>query len=388
MILKSAQIAARLLDPKDRLVITPNPTEEALGKGSAAVDLRLGTWFLTLRPARMPYLGIGSISEARATKTHYVKFGESYYLHPNNFALGVTLEWLKLPKDLAGYVVGKSSWGRRGLIIATATGVHPGFTGCLTLELTNAGEMPILLEPGMRVCQLFLHSTIGDLDSTERSTFSCRRKPVLGSLTRDPMSDALREHGRQISRGTMVGGLLGGMRRAMTDGSFSLPDEEVDLALGFLLPNPHSAEVEEGTGLLAGKFASGQIFRIGRSGMLLSLPGIFAALHTIWASLQPIAPFAVALAVLAMVKEARGAIGRLEPDAAAVIWAAYLRSKGESQLISFYQAVNAERTARGLDASNESQIAGVVDKLISMQILAFEKNADPTLAEWILVRPD
>jgi dCTP deaminase len=45
----------------------------------------------------------------------------------------VTLEWIRLPKNLAAYVTGKSSWGRRGLIPATATGVHPGFKGCLTL---------------------------------------------------------------------------------------------------------------------------------------------------------------------------------------------------------------------------------------------------------------
>lgn len=137
MILKAGKIREKISDTLDPLVITPRPSLDSLKDGSAAVDLRLGTWFLALRPARMAALEIGSADEAKATKTHYVKFGDSYYLHPHSFALGVTLEWLRIPRTLAGYVVGKSSWGRRGLIIATAVGVHPGFTGCLTLELAK-----------------------------------------------------------------------------------------------------------------------------------------------------------------------------------------------------------------------------------------------------------
>jgi dCTP deaminase len=193
MILKADEIRRRMDNKgRDPLVITPRPSSDALKDGTAAVDLRLGTWFMALRPARMPALEIGAANEARATKTHYVKFGDRYYLHPHTFALGVTLEWLRLPRTLAGYVVGKSSWGRRGLIIATAVGVHPGFTGCLTLELANTGEMPIAIEPGMRICQLFLHTTVGDEDSLDQSALSRRRKPALGTVSRDSFCEDLR----------------------------------------------------------------------------------------------------------------------------------------------------------------------------------------------------
>src|SRR5204863_735414 len=124
-------------------------------------------------------------SEANLTKSHYVSFGSRFILHPRNFVLGVTLEWLRLPSDLAGYVVGRSSWGRRGLIIATAAGVHPGFTGCLTLELSNVGEIPIAVKPGVSICQLFLHTVKADGTSVQQSPFACSRRPMIGKIQLD-----------------------------------------------------------------------------------------------------------------------------------------------------------------------------------------------------------
>jgi len=202
------------------------------------------------------------------------------------------------------------------------------------------------------------------------------------------MSDALGAQLKETSTGTIIGTVLRRLRDTMTSGLYSLSHDESDLVLAFLRPQPKSAEVEEGEGLLAGRFASGEIFRITGSEVLLSLPGMFAASQAILGGLQPIAPFALALGVLAILKAGRGAIGKLESEGAAVVWATYLRSKGENPSISFSQAVNAERTQRGLDASSEARIADVVEKLISMRILAREGDADPVLAEWIIVRPD
>jgi len=123
MILKAERIAELLEagespDTADPLVIVPRPDLHALQRsGAASVDLRLGTWFATLRQARTTHLEAGADApEAQLTKTHYVPFGSRYVLHPRAFAIGVTLEWIRLPKNLAGYVIGRSSWGRRGLI--------------------------------------------------------------------------------------------------------------------------------------------------------------------------------------------------------------------------------------------------------------------------------
>jgi dCTP deaminase len=225
MILKANQIANRIISQddehrKDPLVIAPFPNIEDLKRsGAASIDLRLGTWFCMLRQSKIPTLEVDdelanaahkagllpdqvrimeellpsakTPSEANLTKAHYVSFGSRFILHPHNFVLGVTLEWIRLPTDLAGYVVGRSSWGRRGLIIATAAGVHPGFTGCLTLELTNVGEIPIVIKPGMTICQLFLHMVNSSSHEIDKSPFSCSRRPTLGKITLDPVAEKL-----------------------------------------------------------------------------------------------------------------------------------------------------------------------------------------------------
>ena len=193
MIIRAERIAQRLKEGEiegasDPLVISPRPDLDKLkAKGSASIDLTLGTWFMTLRQARLSHLAAGSKKKDQLTKTHYIPFGKKYYLHPRNFVLASTLEWLRVPGDLAAYVIGRSSWGRRGLIIATATGVHPGFTGCLTLELTNVGEIPIAISPGDEICQLFIHSA-EPLDSraVDRSQFVGSRKPTLGTIAPGP----------------------------------------------------------------------------------------------------------------------------------------------------------------------------------------------------------
>src|SRR5438874_11512485 len=117
MILKSDLIAKLLekgADPAatDPLVITPTPPDlaELAKSGAASIDIRLGTWFMNLRQARMPHLAIDAPdAQPQLTKTHYVPFGSEYFLHPGHFVLSVTLEWIRLPKDLAAYVIGKSS---------------------------------------------------------------------------------------------------------------------------------------------------------------------------------------------------------------------------------------------------------------------------------------
>ncbi len=198
MILKAEQIAAELnkpSNPEDPLIVTPMPDLEKIEKsGSASIDIRLGCWFLVCRQKRIGLHDVYDKSadvpnEANLTKSYYVPYGKKFVLHPKSFVLGVTLEWIRLPVNRAAYVVGKSSWGRHGLIIATATGVHPGFTGCLTLELSNVGEIPITVMPGTRVCQLFIHQvTEGNPKAVDRSRFIGRRKPTLVAIELDEIA--------------------------------------------------------------------------------------------------------------------------------------------------------------------------------------------------------
>jgi dCTP deaminase len=196
--IKAEIIARQLEEPneKDPLIITPQPNLNDLKKsGAASLDIRLGCWFQACRPSRIGLFDVyekdsKAPNEAKLTKYYYVPFGEGFVLHPNSFVLGITLEWIRLPADYGAYVIGRSSWGRHGLIIATATGVHPGFTGCLTLELSNVGEIPITIKPGTAICQIFFHKVERKegSDTVDQSHFIGRRKPTLGVIELDDIA--------------------------------------------------------------------------------------------------------------------------------------------------------------------------------------------------------
>jgi dCTP deaminase len=172
------------------IAVVPAPDIVKLASsGEAAVNLRLGRWFLTLRQSTETHLKTmpGSFTnENKFSKKYFVPFGDPFILHPNRFVLASTLEWIRLPVSCAAFVVGKSTLGRRGIIIETAAGVHPGFSGCLTLEIANVGEVPVELVAGMLICQLFFHSLAGELSASQTS-LAGQRKPRLGQLREDPV---------------------------------------------------------------------------------------------------------------------------------------------------------------------------------------------------------
>lgn len=185
----------------ERLTVVPAPDIEALGnRGATSIDLRLGRWFRSFKQTSTKSVSLVALpadersgaAQESPTKQHFVPFGSSYVLHPGRFVLGVTLEWLHLPRTISGYVTGKSSLGRHGLVIETAAGLHPMFSGCLTLELANVGEVPLEIYPGMNICQIFLHRTVR-CEAENRGEFSGRRKPMLKSPSVDPIFDRLKD---------------------------------------------------------------------------------------------------------------------------------------------------------------------------------------------------
>ncbi|UCE62061.1 MAG: dCTP deaminase [Phycisphaerales bacterium] len=130
------------------------PTTQ-IGEGS--VNLRLGTHFIVTKAADLPSVKPQDIGtrEVRQFQQHVSKsFGETFVLHPHRLVLGATFEYIALPDDYAALVLSRSSYGRVGLIVATATYVQPGWKGCLTLELCNAADIPLELPCGASIAQL------------------------------------------------------------------------------------------------------------------------------------------------------------------------------------------------------------------------------------------
>lgn len=160
MLLSDLEIAKRLTDPDPsrRLVITPIIRAERQF-GPSSIDVRLSRDFQRLENINLPYLKLEQLPDEEGAYTEPVVLPAQgkFYLHPGEFVLASTLEYFKLPGDLAGRIEGRSSWGRRGLLVhATAGFVDPGFAGVLTFELSNAGRLPLELTPGLRIGQVCL----------------------------------------------------------------------------------------------------------------------------------------------------------------------------------------------------------------------------------------
>lgn len=142
---------------KKDLIVSPILESSQIGEGS--IDISLGTRFITSRRSKLSQIDFPTLNLKEMQsfqESVVVPFGDTFTLHPNSFALGCTFEFIALPKDICGFVLSRSSYGRAGLLIATATFVHPGWRGCLTLELENLGEIPIILRPLSTVGQLVL----------------------------------------------------------------------------------------------------------------------------------------------------------------------------------------------------------------------------------------
>ena len=142
--LREAIAAGRLvIDPLDDDAIQPS-----------SIDVRLDNRFRVFYTARHPYIDVKQPMED-LTELVEVKPDDAFILHPGEFVLGSTLEQVGIPPDLAARLEGKSSLGRLGLMTHSTAGfLDPGFTGHVTLELSNVANLPITLYPGMRIGQI------------------------------------------------------------------------------------------------------------------------------------------------------------------------------------------------------------------------------------------
>jgi dCTP deaminase len=119
--------------------------------------MRRSTAVAAFDPAR-----VDEIAERVRSYQDYLRRppGSAFYLHPGEFAIARTLEYLTLPDEISAQVAGRSSWGRLGLVIQTAPLIQPGFCGTITLELANVGTVPIVLYVGLRVSQVMFFDVV------------------------------------------------------------------------------------------------------------------------------------------------------------------------------------------------------------------------------------
>lgn len=139
------ELAARrlVIDPLDEDCIQP-----------ASVDLHLDRAFRLFRITRRPFIDVRRPVDD-LTELVTIEGEEPFIIQPGTFCLTSTLESVTLPHDIVARVDGKSSLGRLGLLVhATAGYVDPGWTGRLTLELSNQSQMPIALYYRMRIAQI------------------------------------------------------------------------------------------------------------------------------------------------------------------------------------------------------------------------------------------
>ena len=147
MLLQDKAIIERLLDERQerRLTITPliDPEKQI---GPSSVDVRLGSSF---KIPTTNQIGVIDPYNERVVATYTtpvdIRHGGDFYLHPGEFVLAATLEYIRVPRDLACRIEGRSSWGRLGLLVhATAGFVDPGYSGniCLMLEDYRLNSCP------------------------------------------------------------------------------------------------------------------------------------------------------------------------------------------------------------------------------------------------------
>jgi dCTP deaminase len=167
------------LDPYDPRDLQPS-----------SVDLHLDRSFRVFRNNRYAYIDVRT-PQPDLTELLRVDDDEPFILHPGEFVLGQTVEWVELPNDLVARLEGKSSLGRLGLLIHSTAGyVDPGWKGNLTLELSNVANLPIALYYGMRIGQISFFRMSSPVDrpygsASLGSKYQGQSEPTASAFHRD-----------------------------------------------------------------------------------------------------------------------------------------------------------------------------------------------------------
>jgi deoxycytidine triphosphate deaminase len=202
-VLNKAEITALMsnADYTQKLLVTPLLSEDQIGP--ASIDIRLGSSIIV---PRRTFVGSHDVTdkkrvrqvERRLYDRIRLKYHSEFVLHPNQLVLAVTLEYLSLPFNIFCLIASRSSWGRLGLVVATASIVQPGFKGCLTLELANLSDSPITLYPGLLVGQLVcMHVEASGEKALYHGRYDCPTEAGLPQFFAKDMDEEMKFWGHQ-----------------------------------------------------------------------------------------------------------------------------------------------------------------------------------------------
>lgn len=160
---------------------------------ATGVDLRLGYDFLVSIMTRRPSVELAPSEdrERRAIASYFQEtrrdLGDTFVLYPHQVALGTTLEYVSVPKNMFADIVSRSSFNRLGVTLATS--VQPGYRGCVSLELVNHGQSPIELVVGGRIVEARFYEIDGELDYIDAARaprkYLANVRPIVSQADKD-----------------------------------------------------------------------------------------------------------------------------------------------------------------------------------------------------------
>ncbi|MCX7837595.1 MAG: dCTP deaminase [candidate division WOR-3 bacterium] len=161
-----------------KLIFKPPLSKDQIGP--ASIDLKLGPVFKYFNITKQHLLDIKKgLPNNDFIVTKKLKKDEAYILHPNNFVLAATKEYVIVPDNIILRVEGKSTLARLGILVHTAGFVDPGFEGTLTLEISNQSNLPVALYPEMYICQI----AVEYLSSPAEVPYNKRKKSLYSKAT-------------------------------------------------------------------------------------------------------------------------------------------------------------------------------------------------------------
>ncbi len=182
------------LDEK-KITITPRPDNSVIS--GVSVDLTLGNSFRIFHGHTAPYLDLSGPKEDLNKSIESVMGdeiliddGDPFFIHPGELVLGVTKESVTLPDYLVGWLDGRSSLARLGLMVhVTAHRIDPGWSGAIVLEFLNGGKLPIALRPGMTIGAINFETMSGPADrpynKRENAKYKNQTSAVASRISKD-----------------------------------------------------------------------------------------------------------------------------------------------------------------------------------------------------------